>query len=146
MTDTYFNGNMRRPLSIPGQYERKAARAVSNTNPKFKIWFLNNTRNVLKTVQELSGKSNIKIRDILFYINTSQQALYKFFFLNLLLKLQFYKNSVYNWKDLNPSKFRKFISLISKLVTKSKFHIKLNSLKIWALVYFPIELLKNQIP
>uniref|UniRef100_A0A1B0C680 Uncharacterized protein n=1 Tax=Glossina palpalis gambiensis TaxID=67801 RepID=A0A1B0C680_9MUSC len=31
---------MRRPFSMPGQYERKAAKMVSNTKPKFKAQFL----------------------------------------------------------------------------------------------------------
>uniref|UniRef100_A0A1A9ZK35 Uncharacterized protein n=1 Tax=Glossina pallidipes TaxID=7398 RepID=A0A1A9ZK35_GLOPL len=35
-----ITGYMRRPFSMPGQYERKAAKMVSNTKPKFKAQFL----------------------------------------------------------------------------------------------------------
>lgn len=31
----YLSGYIRSAISIPGQYERKAASAVSNTRPKF---------------------------------------------------------------------------------------------------------------
>lgn len=36
---THFSGYMRRPLSMPGQYDRKAANTVSNTKPKFNAQF-----------------------------------------------------------------------------------------------------------
>lgn len=37
---TYFRGYILRATSIPGQYERKAARAVSSKRPNIKILFL----------------------------------------------------------------------------------------------------------
>jgi hypothetical protein len=37
---THFKGYILKPLSIPGQYDKKAARAVSNTSPKFRAQFL----------------------------------------------------------------------------------------------------------
>jgi len=37
---TNFKGYILRPLSMPGQYDKKAARAVSNTKPKFNAQFL----------------------------------------------------------------------------------------------------------
>lgn len=37
--NTYLSGYILRPLSIPGQYDKNAANAVSNTKPKFKAQF-----------------------------------------------------------------------------------------------------------
>lgn len=37
---TYFNGYIRRPLSIPGVYDKMHANTVSNTKPKFNAQFL----------------------------------------------------------------------------------------------------------
>lgn len=53
---TYLSGYMRRPLSMPGQYDRKAASAVSNTRPKFSAqlrmpWCTIELRRVLHTIR-----------------------------------------------------------------------------------------------
>lgn len=37
---THLRGYILRPLSMPGVYERIAAKAVSKINPMFRTWFL----------------------------------------------------------------------------------------------------------
>lgn len=53
---TYLSGNMRRPLSIPGVYDRKAASAVSKIKPKLSAqlripWWTIELRRVLQIIK-----------------------------------------------------------------------------------------------
>lgn len=61
---THLRGYMRRPLSMPGQYDRKAASAVSKTRPKFSAqlrmpWCTIELRRVLHTIRSAHWTTTI---------------------------------------------------------------------------------------
>lgn len=74
--DTHLSGYIRRPLSIPGQYERNAANAVSNTNPKFNAqfripWWTIEFRRVLQIIKSAHCTTTIDTKKAVWHVNSS---------------------------------------------------------------------------
>lgn len=73
---THFSGYIRRPLSIPGQYDKNAANAVSNTKPKFNAqfrmpWWTIELRRVLHTIKSAHCTTTIETKNAVWQVYSS---------------------------------------------------------------------------
>lgn len=73
---TYFNGYMRRPLSMPGVYDRMAANTVSKMRPKFKAqflipWWKMELRRVLQMMISAHCTTTIDMKKAVWQVNSN---------------------------------------------------------------------------
>lgn len=70
---THLSGNMRNPLSIPGVYERKAARAVSKIKPKLRAqlripWWTIELRRVLQMIKSAHCTTTMETKKAVWHV------------------------------------------------------------------------------
>lgn len=75
-SDTHLSGNMRRPLSMPGVYDRTAANIVSNTRPKLSAqflmpWWKIELRRVLQMIKSAHWTTTMDTKNAVWQVNSS---------------------------------------------------------------------------
>lgn len=73
---TYLSGNIRRPLSMPGVYDRTAANTVSNTKPKLRAqfrmpWWKSELRRVLQMIKSAHCTTTIDTKNAVWQVYSS---------------------------------------------------------------------------